>query len=157
MWFNQSSFECNVNFELIGTLLALAIYNSVHLDLKFPRIVYKKLAGEKATLEDLQEFEPEIYTTLRNISLLESGFEDMGLTFSVDYDYFGAVQTQELVPGGKDKEVTKENKSEFVQLYVDWVTTLSIEKQFTPFHKGFFKVITKESIRVPNSLTFLAF
>lgn len=53
MWFNKSSFECNLNFELIGTLLALAIYNSVLLDLKFPRIIYKKLLGESVTLQDL--------------------------------------------------------------------------------------------------------
>lgn len=51
LWFNKCSFECNVNFELIGTLLALAIYNSVLLPAPFPKVVYKKLLREKLILE----------------------------------------------------------------------------------------------------------
>lgn len=49
-WFNKLSFECNVNFELIGTLLALAIYNSVLLSTPLPAVVYKKLLGEPLAL-----------------------------------------------------------------------------------------------------------
>lgn len=43
MWFNKDSFECNLNFELIGMLLGLALYNSTILKLDFPLVVYKKL------------------------------------------------------------------------------------------------------------------
>jgi hypothetical protein len=49
-WFNKLSFECSVNFELIGTLLALAIYNSVLLSIPLPKVVYKKLLGEPLEL-----------------------------------------------------------------------------------------------------------
>lgn len=51
LWFNKCSLECNVNFELIGTMLALAIYNSVLLPAPFPKVVYKKLLREKLLLE----------------------------------------------------------------------------------------------------------
>jgi ubiquitin-protein ligase E3 A len=51
LWFNKLSVECNINFELIGTLLALAIYNSVLLSAPFPRVVYKKLLNETTDLE----------------------------------------------------------------------------------------------------------
>ena len=51
LWFNKLSFECNVNFELIGSLLALAIYNSVLLPAPFPGVVYKKLVNEPVCLE----------------------------------------------------------------------------------------------------------
>ncbi len=50
LWFNKLSFECNVNFELIGTILALAIYNSVLLPAPFPKVVYKKLLNEPLKL-----------------------------------------------------------------------------------------------------------
>ena len=43
MWFNKNSFECSVNFELIGMLLGIALYNSTILKLNFPLVVYKKL------------------------------------------------------------------------------------------------------------------
>lgn len=151
MWFNKSSFECNLNFELIGTLLALAIYNSVLLDLKFPRIVYKKLLGEPAQLEDLQEFEPELFNTLRNIKHMEHGFEDLGMTMSISYDNFGAEEIFELVPGGQDIPLDRENRDDFVNKYLQWYFNSSIEKQYNPFHTGFYKVVSKESIRVISS------
>jgi ubiquitin-protein ligase E3 A len=148
MWINKSSFECNLNFELIGTLLALAIYNSVLLDLKFPRIIYKKLLGEPATLLDLQEFEPDLFNTLKNIKNMETGLEDLCMTMSISYDNFGAEEVFELVPNGQNIPLTRENRDDFVELYLQWYFNSSIEKQYSPFHTGFYKVISKESIRV---------
>lgn len=114
MWFNKSSFECNINFELIGTLLGLAIYNSVLLDLNFPIVTYKKLVKMAPVLEDLKSIEPELYNTLNNISKMEEGFDVMGMTMSISYDNFGAEEIFELVPGGKDIELTRENRDEFI-------------------------------------------
>lgn len=56
-WFNNLSTDF-LEFELIGKLLGLAIYNSVILDVHFPRVVYKKLMGIKCTLEELKETNP---------------------------------------------------------------------------------------------------
>lgn len=148
MWFNKSSFECNVNFELVGTLLGLAIYNSVLLDLNFPRIVYKKLVGLEGTLEDLKEIEPDLYNTLKNISKMEDGFENLFMTMSISYDNFGLEEIFELVPGGKDIALTRENRDDFVTKYIDWYFNKSIERQYKYFHTGFYKVISKDSIRV---------
>lgn len=148
MWINKSSLECNVNFELIGTLLGLAIYNSVYLNLNFPTVVYKKLNGEEACLEDLKEFEPDLYNTLNNISKMETGFEDLCMTMSISYDHFGAEEIFELVEGGKDIPLTRERRDEFIDLYVDWYFNKSVEDQFKPFKAGFYKVISKDSIRV---------
>lgn len=51
LWFNNLSFECKLNFELIGTLIGLAIYNSVLLELALPRVVYKKLLDNEVCLQ----------------------------------------------------------------------------------------------------------
>jgi len=145
----MSSFECNLNFELIGTLLAIAIYNSVHLDLRFPKLVYKKLLGEPVKLEDIEEFEPQLYTTIRNISNMSPDeVGSLGLDFCISYDYFGAEMTHELKENGSKIELSAENRDEYVDLYLDWIANKSVEKQFTPFYNGFYKVISKESIRV---------
>lgn len=148
MWFNKSSFECSVNFELIGTLLGLAIYNSVLLDLNFPTVVYKKLIGLESHLEDLKEFEPDLYNTLHNIQKMEDGFEDLCMTMSISYDHFGVEEIFELIENGKDIPLTRDRRDEFIKLYVDWYFNKSIEKQFQSFKVGFYKVISKESIRV---------
>jgi ubiquitin-protein ligase E3 B len=40
----------------------------------------------------------------------EGDVDDLGLTFSLDEDIMGRVETHELVPGGKAIPVTDENK-----------------------------------------------
>jgi hypothetical protein len=59
------NFENNLQFELIGTTLGLAIYNSDLLDVKFPKAVFKKLGGVTPDLEDLQEIEPAMYSLIK--------------------------------------------------------------------------------------------
>ena len=72
----------------------------------------------------------------------------MELTFSVTFDNYGMEETVDLVLNGRNLPVTNQNKQEFVDAYVDWFLNRSVEKQFTPFYTGFYKVISKESIRV---------
>ena len=68
---------------------------------------------------------------------------------SISYDNFGFEETHELVENGSNTPLTKENKDQFVELYLDWYFNTSIEKQFTPFRKGFYKVMSEESMQVP--------
>lgn len=56
-----------LNYELVGIILGLAIYNNVLLDIKFPEVVYKMLLKKPVTLEDLKELYPEKYTGLKHI------------------------------------------------------------------------------------------
>lgn len=154
-WFNSNSFECNVNFELIGTLLGIALYNNTLLELQFPLLVYKKLKlangsdfiDDEIRLEDIQEIEPEIYNTLANIKKLDLNEVPMGITFSITYEVWGQPVERELKPGGSLIEVTEDNKLEFIALYLDWIANESIKNQFTPFYKGFNKVMTGHIIK----------
>lgn len=140
------SFETGVNFELIGTLIGLAIYNSVLLGLAFPKVVYKKLLDEPVGLEDLREFDPALYTTLTNI--LKGDADAMELTFVISYDNYGKEETVDLIENGASVRVINDNKQDFVDRYVDWSLNRSVHTQFDRFYKGFYKVVSKESIRV---------
>lgn len=42
-WFVSQSYESLVQFELIGIILGLALYNQIILDVQFPLVLYKKL------------------------------------------------------------------------------------------------------------------
>ena len=46
LWFDKNPLECGLNFELVGMLLGLSIYNNVNLDNHFPIVVYKKLMNK---------------------------------------------------------------------------------------------------------------
>lgn len=66
-WFNGDFDDMPINYELVGVILGLAIYNNILLDIKFPNVVYKKLLGKSIGLEDIKEIDPEIYKGLKHI------------------------------------------------------------------------------------------
>ena len=49
-WFNWTSMEAEHEFFLVGSVLGLAIYNGVILDVHFPMLVYKKLLNRPVGL-----------------------------------------------------------------------------------------------------------
>lgn len=48
-WFSPNSFESLFQFELVGIIVGLALFNRVNLDLRFPPVLYKKLLSGKAS------------------------------------------------------------------------------------------------------------
>ena len=53
-WFNSASLEAAREFELVGTMLGLALYNGVILDISFPLVLYKMLLDQAPTLDDVK-------------------------------------------------------------------------------------------------------
>jgi hypothetical protein len=141
-WFNKDSYTSNVEFELLGTILGLAIYNSVILDIRFPRVVYQKLCGVKPSFEDFREAFPALARSFERLLDFDGDVEaTFGSTFSLEYESFGAVRTVELKPGGKDVPLTADNRVEYVDLYMDYVLNRSVETKFRAFQAGFDHVV----------------
>ncbi|OWZ05716.1 HECT E3 ubiquitin ligase [Phytophthora megakarya] len=145
LWFNSDSLEATMEFELIGTLLGLAIYNAVILDVSFPHTVYKKLMGCKLVLEDLQLALPDLGLGLRQLLNFIGDVEGVyQRNFEYSYEVFGEVKTVELKPGGNSIPVTNDNREEYVTLYVDYVLNKSVSRQYAAFHHGFHQVCNRE-------------
>ncbi|KAF8822143.1 putative E3 ubiquitin-protein ligase [Cardiosporidium cionae] len=137
-WFNRYSFENKSEFELIGIILGLAIYNGVILNLNFPLAVYKKLLDIPCNMNDLREFQPELAKSMESIlEMSEAGIASMDLTFSISVEAFGEVLEEALGDHSKDECVTIENRLEFVNLFIDWHLNKSIAEQFAAFYHGF--------------------
>ena len=62
-------------------------------------------------------------------------------TFEVDKEQFGENKLFELKPGGADILVTKENRKEFVQLFVDFEFRKQCEEQLKSLKKGFERMV----------------
>ncbi len=150
----------------VGVLIGLAIYNAALLDLHFPRVVYKKLLDLPVSLADLGEIEPELMAGLKKLLEYDEEGEEGGggkiedvfcLSFEVDWVEWDEVKRHELKPGGKDLEVTKANRAEYVELYVQWLLTGSIAKSFDDFKAGFDRVMASSSISLlrPEELMLL--
>jgi hypothetical protein len=55
-WFNGSTFEPNINFELVGTLMGLAFYNNMFVDMPVVPACYKILLDKEPDLHDLAKW-----------------------------------------------------------------------------------------------------
>ena len=67
-WFNRDAFlladraTMLSNYEMVGKLVGIAIYNNTILELRFPRVIFKKLLGAHDGLDfaDFADFDPEM-------------------------------------------------------------------------------------------------
>ncbi|MES1910964.1 MAG: hypothetical protein MHM6MM_003478 [Cercozoa sp. M6MM] len=159
-WFQPDnfSFEGDVEFEAIGKLVGLAVFNGVLLDLNFPRLFYKKLLREPASstssdsssaesesrgeiacsLKDLAEFDPELASGLQKLlEYNEGSVEDVFCrTFAVSFEKYGAPVVVSLIPDGDQVPVTEENREDYVKAYLDWFFHWGCEKRFEAFKRG---------------------
>ncbi|KAJ8388267.1 hypothetical protein AAFF_G00135280 [Aldrovandia affinis] len=142
LWFSDKCFVEHNWFHLIGIICGLAIYNSTVVDLHFPLVLYKKLLDVSPLLEDLKELSPTEGRSLQQ--LLDYDGDDVEETFCLNFaitrEYYGLTEVKELVPGGEDISVHKANREEFVEAYLNYVFSASVEELYTAFSSGFLKV-----------------
>ncbi|KAI8084518.1 uncharacterized protein BX664DRAFT_337173 [Halteromyces radiatus] len=128
-------------YKLLGLLIGLAVYNSVILDLHFPLALYKKLMNVPVDISDLKQLDPSLGHGLEQLLCLPQSSSDeddeFDHYFQVDIESFGHLKTYDLKPNGGSILVTKDDREEFVDLYVDFLLNKSVEKQFTAFQTGF--------------------
>ncbi|KAF2984365.1 hypothetical protein EK904_000753 [Melospiza melodia maxima] len=106
-------------FFLIGTLCGMALFNQCTVPLPFPRALYKKLLGLAPTLEDLEELLPTV-----GRYIMEGG---------------DSTDVVELKENGANIPVTKDNRKEYVDLYVNYKFNKSVQKPFEDFMQGFLR------------------
>lgn len=138
-WFNPTTLEPDEDFLLLGLVVGLAVYNGVLLDLPLPLALYRKVLGQEVQLRDLEEMQPTLGRSLRQLLQHEGpgSVEDVFCqTFSVEVPAPGELRSVALKPGGQEIAVTEDTRREFVDLYVDWWLNTSVHSQFEAFAKG---------------------
>jgi len=137
-WFSGSP-DFLADFELVGKMMGVAIYNGVILDIRFPPVIYKKIQDCLPDFEDLKESHPALFHGL--LKLLEYSGDDLqeafGVNFQIQYEVFGQLQSHDLLPDGENIPVTVDNRKQFVDLYTKFILVDSIKPQFDAFLKGF--------------------
>lgn len=159
VFFNRHSFETDQQFQLIGILLGLALYNGILVDVHFPAAVFRRLMGKKMGLRDLSDFRKDLFKGLTDLLEYDGDapVEDVFcLDFSVSEEYYGTVKTVPLIPNGENIAVTKENRQQYVDAVVDYYVGGGIDRVFTPFADGFKLVAECRSLHLltPEELEF---
>ena len=135
----------DVNFyRFIGKIVAKTVYDGEFLDVNFTKSMYKYLLKQEMTLSDLESFDDEVYRNLKQF--LENDVTGFDIYFCVDREEFGKITTIDLIPSGRDIEVTNENKHEYAKLFVEYKLLGSVKKQLELFREGFYSIIPYELI-----------
>ncbi|XP_014667841.1 PREDICTED: E3 ubiquitin-protein ligase NEDD4-like [Priapulus caudatus] len=140
---NPNSGLCNEDhllyFRFIGRIAGLAVYHGKLLDAFFIRPFYKMLLDKQIKLSDMESVDSEYYNSL--IWIMQNDPTELDLRFAVDEELYGQMLQKELKPGGNDIVVTSVNKSEYVQLVMQWRFLVRVKSQMISFKEGFNDVI----------------
>lgn len=96
-------------FKLIGQVLGVSFNNRQSSDMKLMSAIWKFIFDEKLDINDMREYDNDIYNSLKNI--MQNDVSDMYLTF-VDSN------GDELCYDGCNKDVTNNNKDEYIDLLI---------------------------------------
>uniref|UniRef100_A0A914Q4P6 HECT domain-containing protein n=1 Tax=Panagrolaimus davidi TaxID=227884 RepID=A0A914Q4P6_9BILA len=146
VWFSGFPVE-DTHFRMVGTLCAMAIYNSILVELPFPLALYKFLLDVPFTLEDLLELHPSEGRSLEHLLSYDGDDveETFMLTFEMSMTVFGHTEQVELKKDGKEIPVTNSNRAEFVELYIKNRMEIGhegvLKKQLEEFKFGFTRLL----------------
>lgn len=133
-------------FHFVGRIIGLAVFHGHYIDGGFTLPFYKMLLNKFITLSDIEGDDPELHRSLT--WMLENNITGViDTSFAVEHDSFGELQVHELKPGGKDIQITEDNKKEYVRLYVNYRFMRGIEQQFLALQKGFTELIPQQLLK----------
>ncbi|KAI9645168.1 hypothetical protein NHQ30_005902 [Ciborinia camelliae] len=172
-WFQPGSPEPLWKFELIGTIMSLAVYNGMTLPITFPKAFYRKLQGESITeLHHISDGWPELAKGLTDLLEWDESKGAVEDIFCRTYEFsqfqFGKPVSRKMsgssqwpkfsdVNVGEGLEdlgeteaplVTNENRNSYVSDYINWLTNISVQPQFEAFKKGFFACLDPRSLSI---------
>jgi E3 ubiquitin-protein ligase HUWE1 len=137
-------------FKFVGRVIAKAIYDNKLLECYFTRSFYKHILAKAVRHQDM---ESEDYSFYKGLDfLLEHDIADLGydLTYSTEIQEFGVTEVRDLIPNGRNIQVTDENKKEYVRLVCQMKMTGAIRKQLAAFLEGFYDIIPRRLISIFN-------
>merc|ERR1712142_700595 len=120
-------------FKFVGRVIAKAIYDNKLLECYFTRSFYKHILAKDVRHQDMESEDYEFYKGLD--FLMEHQVADLGydLSFATEIQEFGVTEIRDLIPNGRNINVTEANK-----------------KQLSAFLEGFYDIIPRRLISIFN-------
>ncbi|KAK4126712.1 HECT-domain-containing protein [Parathielavia appendiculata] len=135
-------------FKFIGRVVGLAIFHRRFLDAFFIGALYKMILGKPVVLADMEGVDADFHRSLQWMLDNDISGGILEQTFSTEDERFGVITVEDLIPNGRNIEVTNENKKEYVDLMVKWRIQKRIAEQFEAFKEGFHDLIPQDLINV---------
>ncbi|KAH6613770.1 hypothetical protein B0J18DRAFT_64301 [Chaetomium sp. MPI-SDFR-AT-0129] len=135
-------------FKFIGRVVGLAIFHRRFLDAFFIGALYKMVLGKNVVLADMEGVDADFHRSLQWMLDNDISGGILEQTFSTEDERFGSITVEDLIPNGRNIDVTNENKKEYVDLMVKWRIQKRISEQFEAFKEGFQDLIPQDLINV---------
>jgi E3 ubiquitin-protein ligase EDD1 len=136
-------------FRNVGRLMGLCLLQNELCPLFLNRHVIKYILSRPVKFHDLAFFDPVIYESMRQLvvdaekpgSDTATALQALDLTFSIDLCIEEGGGSVELVPGGRDLEVTGANIYQYARKYAHHRMVAGQEKALKKLREGLFDVI----------------
>nr|XP_018904419.1 PREDICTED: E3 ubiquitin-protein ligase UBR5 isoform X3 [Bemisia tabaci] len=148
----KATFERLSAFRNTGRLLGLCLLQNELCPMFLNRHVIKCILGRPVRFHDLAFFDPIMYEGLRQLVVdAESKdanclFSALELNFSVDLSAEEGGGFLELVPGGRDIEVTASNVYDYVRKYAEYRMVKAQSKAIDAIRQGVFDVLPPSAL-----------
>lgn len=123
-----------MNFPFYFRLIGLCLLQNELCPIFLSRHVLKSILNRPIRFHDLAFFDPVVYESLRQLVVdaetkdSNSMFAALDLTFSIDLNPEEGGGTIELMPGGRDIEVSANNVYDYVRKYAKYRMIKAQEK-----------------------------
>lgn len=139
------------HYQFLGRVLGKAVYESILVEPQFCLPFLNQLLGKHNTLDDLKNLDPEYYkhlSALRRMSSKE--INELGLTFELTTlsEEGKGSRTAELISGGSNIPVTKENAVRYAYLVAHRRLNVETSAQTNAFLNGFRDLIPASWVRL---------
>jgi len=134
-------------FKFFGRLLGRALFEGQQIGAHLTRVFYKHLLAWPIVEGDLEFVDPEVSHSFKQIREMDD-VSALCLDFTSTVSVFGDNQEIELKPGGKNIEVTNENKDEFLELRLKHLCMDRVGPQLFNLLVGFYEVVPMELLSV---------
>jgi hypothetical protein len=144
-----ASSELNENhcryFTFAGRIVARAMIEGIPVQAHMTTAFLKQILGRQPSLRDVEEIDPLAYRSL--LWIAENPLGDQELYFTAGVDEITNREI-ELCPDGSTRQVTEENKAEYVTRMVQSMLHDRIASQVRAFQDGFYSLVPIDDIRL---------
>mmetsp|Transcript_23307 Transcript_23307/g.34891 ORF Transcript_23307/g.34891 Transcript_23307/m.34891 type:complete len:1072 (-) Transcript_23307:278-3493(-) len=134
--------------EFVGKVLGKALLEGHLIEVRFASFFLNHLLGRPPHLDDLKTVDKELYKNIMFVKTYEGDMEDLCLSFSVNNRIFGKTQVVNLIPGGDNIDVTRENRVQYVTAMADYHLARKIQPMTQAFRRGLFSVIRRDWLQL---------
>lgn len=140
-------------YSFMGKMLGKAVYEEILVEPQFAGMFLNMLLGRSNLIDDLASLDDDIYRSLlkmkRDYLYGDENVEELELTFEVDaVTSSGKAIERDLLPGGRDITVNKQNLVSYLYLYANYKLNIESRRQSMAFLQGFREIIPMEWIQM---------